>query len=240
MKKIGTESIPSPGMFSLRGRRIKKMIAWGKQHMAKDREADGYALEIYRKPGEKPFRVIRVPPHAPPHRCKKVQISLTALMVITAIVPFVIVTCMHIAYALSCTSQYTVGLAVGLIILNVMCILPYISWFAFAGLFAWLVILFVRRSRHPECAGQMQSQESAFRASAPLVPAGSLSSGGSDPTRLDSSSHLSSILDESSNLEMASQASTVLQEDAATTSSFDSAFSESSLNDFTPKWRSPL
>ena len=223
------------------------------------KDTDGYEVEIYGKSADTPIRTVRIPSSA--QRCKKVQISLTSLMVISAIVPFVIVTCMHIAYALSCSSQYTMPVAVGMILLNVLCIMPYISWFAFVGLFGWLVLCFVRRSQHPECVSQMQVQKrGVFRTTPPssssaaqtasggatmeaggAASLGSLGSPGSEPpTRLDSISNLSSLLDESSNFDMASEASTALQEDAATTSSFDSAFSESSLNDFAPNWRSPL
>ena len=231
--------------------------------MAKDKENDGYEFEIYGKSADKPIRTIRIPRSA--QQCQKVSISLTSLMVITAIVPFIIVTCMHIAYALTCTSQYTTPVAVGMILLNVLCILPYISWIAFVGLFVWLVLCFIRRSQHPECVAQMQVQRnSVFRRSGGRSAAAettSVQAGGGDaaaagggtgslgslgspvsapPTRLDSISNLSSLLDDSSNLDLASEASTALQEDAGTTSSFDSAFSESSLNDFAPKWRSPI
>ena len=137
--------------------------------MAKDKENDGYEFEIYGKSADKPIRTIRIPRSA--QQCQKVSISLTSLMVITAIVPFIIVTCMHIAYALTCTSQYTTPVAVGMILLNVLCILPYISWIAFVGLFVWLVLCFIRRSQHPECVAQMQVQRnSVFRRSGGRSP----------------------------------------------------------------------
>ena len=116
-----------------------------------------YKIQIVKDNDENDvINTIRIPKHASDADCTHLKISMTSMMVISAVVPFVIVTCMHIAYALSCTSQYTMPVAVGMIMLNILCILPYISWFAFVGLFVWLVFGFIRRSTHSPCRERMQ------------------------------------------------------------------------------------
>ena len=231
----------------------------------------GIEFEVYPSDGSPPVGSIRVPKSCPPENCKTVRISLVAMMVISAIVPFVVITCMHIAYALSCPSQYTAGRAAGMIILNVLCILPFISWFSFVALFIWLVIMFARRAKDNKCSEMMKkTQESILErrstyredsdfvagkhrkgaaAAAPAdtgkpraaAAADGASSGSSRSIELESnSSHLSSLLDESSQVAVSESSTSMPDQDAATTSSFDSSFSESSLNDFTPHWRSPL
>ena len=242
-----------------------------------DSRPAGYEIEVFDTRNDNNLGSVRFPPTCPVEQCKTVRIGLPAMMVISAIVPFVIVTCMHIAYALSCSAQYTAGVAAGMILLNIICILPFISWFAFVALFVWLVVCFARRSQDSRCATMMNHQRREIfardeiprthRAAAATVPeaatateaaprpsgadvdsqgSGSTTSSAADPGPAapgeESRSSLSSLLDGSSQIDMYSQSSTSLAEveDAATHSSFDSSFSESSLNDFTPNWRSPV
>lgn len=63
--------------------------------------------------------------------------------VISSVVPFVIVTILHIAYALSYPGLYNANsTSVLLIILNVLCIIPYLSWIIFIVLVVWFIVLF--------------------------------------------------------------------------------------------------
>ena len=223
----------------------------------------GVQLEVYSSNDSRPIGSVRFPKDCPPSNCKTVRISLVSIMVISAIVPFIIITCMHISYALTCPSQYTAGRAAGMITLNILCILPFISWFSFVTLFIWLVIMFVRRAQDSKCSEMMKSmhdsilhnrqthtEDASFmrgktKTKSPTPPkkdtSGTDSSQSSRSIQLESnSSHLSSLLDESSQMAVSESSTSMPDQDGATTSSFDSSFSESSLNEFTPNWRSPI
>lgn len=63
--------------------------------------------------------------------------------VISSVVPFLIVTILHIIYATSYPNAYNSNSSsVLLIILNVMCIIPYLSWLISIVLIVWFIVLF--------------------------------------------------------------------------------------------------
>ena len=69
--------------------------------------------------------------------------------VVSSIVPFTIVTIIHISYALSHPVQYNSNSkSVLLIILNVLCIIPYLSWLIFVVMIVWFIVLFTSADTH--------------------------------------------------------------------------------------------
>jgi len=170
--------------------------------------------------------VARLPANNDNDECV-VPVDLTTFMVLTAILPFIIVTGMHVGYALSCPHGYSKPVVqAGMITLNVLCALPYISWPAFVGLFTWLVICLLRR-RKVGCGTIMRTQNRAIRGDHVV---NKMKAGG-DKSSLNEVT-LSSLLDESS--QFMSMTATSLEP-----SQMDS-LSESSLGDFTAQWRSPI
>ena len=103
-------------------------------------------IEVVGKDGEV-AKTIHLPLSRRHSRCKKhLRISTTTLMILYAIIPFIVVTVMHIIFATSCPGRYTLKVALILILLNVLCILPYISWLAFIIMLIWLSIELSKRS----------------------------------------------------------------------------------------------
>ena len=72
--------------------------------------------------------------------------------VVSSVVPFVIVTILHIIYATSYPGAYNSNSSsVLLIILNVLCIIPYLSWLIFIVLVVWFIILFTSAPSKRTC-----------------------------------------------------------------------------------------
>ena len=181
---------------------------------------------------------------------RHVKISLTMSMFIAAIIPFIIVTCMHVAFAVSCPAKYTMKVAIAMGVLNVLCLVPYVSWFAFVGLLLWLIVELRRRTLdtcYPDAALPSRKEpvvpqgEPEKRLAISPAPMGFDEDSSSVPTDLvqgegGGGGSESSMLDASSQLDLSSESSTTLGGDEASGSSF----SESSLNDFSPHWRAPI
>lgn len=82
----------------------------------------------------------------PTHKPRYINCTADAAIkyaVISSVVPFLIVTILHVAYALSYPHLYNANsTSVLLIILNVLCIIPYLSWLIFIVLVVWFIVLF--------------------------------------------------------------------------------------------------
>lgn len=209
-----------------------------------DEDDTGIVVSIVQSSGQE-YNTFQVPgtQHLPR---RHVKLSMTLTMFISAIIPFIIVTCMHVAFAVSCPSKYTMKVAIAMGVLNVLCLVPYVSWFAFVGLLLWLIVELRRRSMDtcytnpplPRLEEPVVPKELVEDRPIEPTPIG-FDDSSSVPTRLQGvggDSDSSMLLDASSQLDLSSESSTTLDGDEASGSSF----SESSLNDFSPHWRAPI
>lgn len=215
------------------------------------KEEEGGIVVSVLKPSGQEYNSFSIPgtQHMPR---RHVKISLTMSMFIAAIIPFIVVTCMHVAFAVSCPSKYTMKVAIAMGVLNVLCLVPYVSWFAFIGLLLWLIVELRRRSldtcyatsklparKEPTVPEVRPLTTTSVEPRAAISPApiGFDDDSSSVPTNLMvNEASESSLIDASSHLDLSSESSTTLDGDEASGSSF----SESSLNDFSPHWRAPI
>lgn len=77
------------------------------------------------------------------------RMPLPMFLTLCGLLPFLLVSCLHLLYAYLCWPQYTYGWRwVGLLVLNLLVIVPYVNVVAFPVVLLWLCLCLLGCRRH--------------------------------------------------------------------------------------------
>jgi hypothetical protein len=90
----------------------------------------------------------------PTEDSEELHMPLPMFLTLCGLLPFLFVSILHLVYAYKCWPQYTQGLRwFGMLVLNLLVIVPYLNMVAFPALLLWLCVALLGCRRAPVIGG---------------------------------------------------------------------------------------
>ena len=123
---------------------------------------------------------------------EELHMPLPLFLTLCGLLPFLLVSLLHVTYAYRCWPRYAQGLQwLGLLVLNLLVLVPYLNVVAFPVALLWLILGLLRCGRTPDAA-TWQAAARAVAASPAVAHTARSSSHSSSHHHADSSSLLNS------------------------------------------------